>query len=80
MSSSRSSWPLWLSLLYFALSVASLVWPIYPAVANRIEPRLLGLPFSLVWILAVIASNFVVLALLYRAGVIDDMEDSEVSQ
>ena len=75
--SSASNWALRLSLLYFALSVASLVWPIYPWLGNRIEPRILGLPFSLLWVLIVIASNFVVLVALFRARVIDDRSDEE---
>jgi hypothetical protein len=61
-------------LLYFALSTAALVWPIYPWLGNRIDPRVLGLPFSLVWVLAIIASNFCVLLVLYRLRLIDDHE------
>ena len=57
--------------LYFALSTACLVWPIYPWLGNRIEPRFLGLPFSLTWILAIILANFLVLVLLYRLRLID---------
>jgi hypothetical protein len=37
----------------------------------------LGLPFSLLWVLAVIAMNFVVLIALYRARVVDDRGDDE---
>jgi hypothetical protein len=63
-----------LSLLYFALATASLIWPIYPRFGNHIEPRVLGLPWSLIWVLIVIACNFAVLALLYHLRVIDDRE------
>lgn len=63
-----------LSLLYFALATASLVWPIYPWIGNHIEPRVLGLPWSLVWVLIVITGNFAVLAALFRLRVIDDRE------
>ena len=79
MSAPRSSWALRLSLSYFALSVASLVWPIYPWLGNHIEPRFSGLPFSLLWVLIVIASNFAVLVALYRARAIDVEEEEEVA-
>jgi hypothetical protein len=66
-----------LSLLYFALATATLIWPIYPWLGNRIEPRVLGLPWSLAWVLIVIVCNFVALALLFRLRVIDDREHDD---
>lgn len=66
-----------LALGYFAVSVAALVWPIYPWLGNHIEPRVLGLPWSLVWVLLVITANFLVLALLYRLKVVDHREIDE---
>jgi predicted PurR-regulated permease PerM len=66
-----------LALLYFGAATAALVWPVYPWLGNRIEPRVMGLPFSLVWILGIIASNFCVLVLLYRLRLIDDLEVEE---
>lgn len=74
MRTKHSTWATRLSLLYFALATASLIWPIYPRFGNHIEPRVLGLPWSLVWVLIVIACNFAVLALLFRLRVIDDRE------
>ena len=74
MRTQHSSWATRLSLMYFALATAALVWPIYPAFGNHIEPRVLGLPWSLVWVLIVITCNFAVLALLFRLRVIDDRE------
>ncbi|KIG15627.1 hypothetical protein DB30_05375 [Enhygromyxa salina] len=71
MTTSRSKWALRLSVLYFALSAAALVWPIYPWLGNRIEPRVFGLPFSLIWVLGVILCNFAVLLLLYQLRLID---------
>jgi hypothetical protein len=67
----------WISLLYFALATAALIWPIYPRFGDHIEPRVLGLPWSLVWVLIVIACNFAMLAALYRLRVIDDREVDE---
>lgn len=57
------------AIAFFVLSAVSLVAPVYTAVGNRVEPRVLGLPFSLVYVLAVIAIDFVVLAWMYRKGV-----------
>jgi hypothetical protein len=68
-----------LALIWFVLATATLVWPIYPRWFDRIEPRVGGLPFSLVWILIIIAANFAVVALLYRLRLVDDREhDDEV--
>ena len=37
--------------LWFLVSVALLVWPVYPWLGNHVHPRVLGLPWSLVWVL-----------------------------
>jgi hypothetical protein len=74
------AWATRLALLYFILATAALVWPVYPWLGNRIEPRVLGLPFSLIWILAIIACNFCVLMVLYRLRLIDDREVDEPEQ
>lgn len=58
-----------LAIAYFVASTVALVAPVYTSVGNRIEPRVLGLPFSLVYVLGVIAANLVVLAWIYRRGV-----------
>lgn len=61
-------------MLWFLVSTALLVWPVYPWLGNHVHPRVLGLPWSLVWVLLVIAANFVALLLLYRLRVVDDRE------
>jgi hypothetical protein len=63
--------------LWFVFSTALLVWPIYPWVGNHVHPRVLGLPWSLVWVLLVIATNAVVLNVLYRRRLVDDRELDE---
>ena len=65
-----------LAATYFALSTAALVAPAYPLWGNHVEPRVLGLPWSLVSVLAVIASNLVVFAWLYVRRIVDDAEDA----
>lgn len=67
-----------LALIWFVLATATLVWPIFPRWFDRIEPRVAGLPFSLVWILIVIVANFCVVALLYRLRLVDDREHEEL--
>jgi hypothetical protein len=64
-----------LAVAYFGLSTALLVAPLFTVLGNRVEPRVLGLPWSLVYVLLVVTANFVVLALLYRARVADDEDD-----
>lgn len=44
----------------------------YPAWGNHIEPRVLGIPWSFAYVLLVIASNFVVLSLAYRARIVEE--------
>ncbi|MCA9653976.1 MAG: hypothetical protein H6712_03730 [Myxococcales bacterium] len=63
--------------LWFLVSVALLVWPVYPWLGNHVHPRVLGLPWSLVWVLLVIAANFGALLLLYRLRVVDDREHDD---
>ncbi|MGH1340980.1 MAG: hypothetical protein ACRBN8_05485 [Nannocystales bacterium] len=58
-----------LAIAYFIVSTGVLVAPVYTALGNRIEPRMFGLPWSLVYVLGVIAANFAVLVWMYRKGV-----------
>jgi len=62
------------AIAWFLTSAALLVWPLYPWLGNAIEPRALGWPRSLVYVIAVIVANSIVLALLYARRVIDDEE------
>lgn len=66
-----------LAVLWFMLSTAALVWPVYPWLGNRVHPRVLGLPWSLTYVLLVIAANFGALLLLYRLRVVDDREHDD---
>jgi hypothetical protein len=66
-----------LAVAWFVVSTAALVWPLYPWLGNHVYPRVLGLPWSLVWVLLVIVANFGALLLLYRLRVVDDREPSE---
>jgi hypothetical protein len=53
-----------------ALAGVALVWPVYPSVAS-IRPYVLGLPFSLAWVVGWLAVVFGALVLLYRAEEVD---------
>ncbi len=46
---------------FVAICLAALVWPGYPLFGNRIEPRLFGLPFSLMWNVLWIGASFAAL-------------------
>lgn len=63
------------AVVWFFVSTLLLVSPIFFIVGNAIEPRWLGLPFSLVYVLGIVAINFVVLAGLYMTRAIDPDED-----
>ena len=69
-----------LAVAYFMLSTVFLIAPVYTVLGNRVEPRVLGLPWSLVYVLAVVAANFIVLAILYRLRPADDDEPDEESR
>ena len=63
--------------LFFVATTALLVWPLYSWLGDAIEPRVFGLPWSLVYVLLVILVNGVVLTGLYMARVIDAGADDE---
>lgn len=55
----------WLAFIFFLLFTAAVTWPgMIPF--NRIEPTVLGLPFSMAWIALWIILSFVVLLLVDR--------------
>lgn len=54
--------------LWVACCLAALVWPGYALLGNRIEPRVLGVPFSLAWVVGWVLASFVALALYHVTG------------
>ena len=48
--------------IYVAVCIAALVWPGYDWFGNRIEPFVLGVPFSLAWVAGWVLLTFVVLS------------------
>lgn len=50
--------------IFFCLVAASLMWPIYP-LFSTIEPRLLGIPFSLAYLIIWLLLSFLVLLGLF---------------
>ena len=62
---------------WFVLSTVFLVAPVYTAIGNAIEPRVLGLPWSLVYVLLVVVANTAVLAGLYGGRQVDSAEHDE---
>lgn len=53
--------------LFVACTLACLGWPGYPALADKIEPFILGLPFSLAWNVGWVLLSFLALSLFYLA-------------
>jgi hypothetical protein len=53
-----------LVIVYFVCVAVASMWPIYP-VFSRIEPWVLGVPFSLAYLVLVLVLSFLVLLSLY---------------
>lgn len=66
-----------LAVAWFLLSAVALVWPVFHWAGNYARPFVLGIPWSLAYVLAVVMVNFGVLMALYRAGWIDASEPEE---
>jgi TRAP-type C4-dicarboxylate transport system permease small subunit len=49
---------------FFVLVLAAMMWPIYP-LFSRIHPMVLGMPFSLFYLILLITISFLVLLGLY---------------
>ena len=47
--------------LYVVVCLGALVWPGYAIFGNSIEPYVLGLPFSLAWVVGWVLLTFLVL-------------------
>ena len=60
-------WPHVALALYALVCLTALVWPVYDLAANRLEPYVLGLPFSLAWIVGWALLTFIVLVGYYLA-------------
>lgn len=69
--------PASLVLAPFVAATALLVWPLYPWLGDSVEPRVLGLPWSLVYVLLVIAGTTATLIVLYTLRIVDAEEHPE---
>ena len=54
--------------VYVVLCLLANTWPGYARFGNSIEPYVLGVPFSLAWIVGWVLLTFVVLALYHVTG------------
>jgi len=61
-------WPERLFTLFVLACLAALTWPGYAWLGNRIEPRVMGLPFSLAWVVGWVVATFVAM-LCYHLSV-----------
>ena len=54
--------------IFLLVCVASLGWPLYPLLGGRIEPLILGVPFSLAWMIGWVLLSFLALLTYDLAG------------
>jgi len=52
---------------YLLVCLLALVWPVYAWAGDRIEPRVLGLPFAFAWNILWVAASFLALLAYDRA-------------
>lgn len=55
-------WPHVALAAWCAATLLALIWPVYDVFGNHVDPLVLGLPFSLFWIVGWCLATFVVLA------------------
>lgn len=65
MKARSSAWPHVLLALWCATTLAALTWPVYGWLGNSIDPLVLGLPFSLAWVIGWALATFVFLSVYY---------------
>ena len=65
MTGRPRAWPHVLLVLWCALTLAALVWPLYDWLGNSIDPLILGLPFSLAWVIGWALATFAALSAYY---------------
>ncbi len=54
--------------LYALACLLAMTWPGFAHFGNSIEPYVLGLPFSFVWVIAWVLATFVVLVIYHNTG------------
>ena len=64
---SGSRRPYFLFAAYCVVCLLASIWPGFAYLGARIEPRVLGLPFSFAWVIGWVLLTFVVLIFFYRA-------------
>lgn len=67
MGISRRGTLRWLGAFFLVGALLAFIWPLH-ALASRYYPLVLGVPFSLAWIVMGQAAVFLGLLALYRAG------------
>jgi hypothetical protein len=53
--------------IYVAVALLASIWPVYPWLGARVEPRILGLPFAFAWTIGWILATFLALVIFHRA-------------
>jgi len=58
--------------LFVVVCAMALVWPGFPMIGNRIEPYILGVPFSLAWNIGWVVASFAALFLYHLTQAEED--------
>ncbi len=62
--------------VYIAACLGALTWPGYDWLGNRIEPYILGVPFSFAWVIGWILLTFLALVAYHTSGTHEPEEPS----
>lgn len=54
--------------LYALCCLGAMTWPGYALFGNSIEPFVLGLPFSFVWVIGWVLATFAVMVIYHNTG------------
>ena len=58
--------------LYVVICLIAITWPGYAKFGNSIEPYVMGLPFSLAWVVGWVLMTFVVLVIYHATSESDE--------
>ena len=68
MSAPRGRWRVGLFATFVVVCLLALVWPLYGRLGGSIEPYVLGLPWSLAWVVGWVLLTFVAMVVYHLTG------------
>ncbi len=63
--------------VYAVICLGAMTWPGYAWFGNSIEPYVLGVPFSLAWVVGWVVLTFLALVLYHAAGELSESNGRE---